>query len=413
MENTSIELDVGGSKFVTSVATLRSSEGSMLDALFSGRYAVDVCEAGEGVVFLDRDGEVFRHILAYLRDGVVGVGVEDDVVMLSRLKREFGYFCIDLYEEQEVAVVAGGLGFRDASNFSPRMTTVEKFDASRGRWTEMSPMAVARDSKGGACAIGNNVYVVGGLDLDGDTIITVERYCVSSDTWSSVADTPYAIYEHCVCAIGRCMYVIGGKNGEDERLRSVLKYDVDADSWSEVAPMPEARSAHAACVVGDVIYVVGGFGTALVYGTIPTPTMLVNTIISTRTLYKYDTSTDEWSTCESMPDYRELHSVCAMGGMLLVTGGSGFSDNILQYDTTKDIWTSMAAMENNRDEFGLFVLGDLMYAVDKQGMEVYDPVTNIWSAGQTMGVPRDCTAVCTVKISVNVFDAMMTRARRE
>jgi hypothetical protein len=422
IEDTSIELDVGGSKFVTSVATLRSSEGSMLDVLFSGRYMVDVCEAEEGGgyrVFLDRDGEVFRHVLAYLRDGVVGVGVEDDMVMLSRLKREFGYYCLDLYEEQEVAVVAGG-GLEDvvaggSGEVNPQ-ATVETYDASRGGWVEVAPMAEARASNGGACAIGNNMYVVGGLDRDGNAIITVERYCVLSNTWSSVAAMPYARSAHRVCAVGSCMYVIGGKNGEDERLRSVLKYDVDSDSWSEVEPMPEARYDHAACVVDDVIYVVGGFGAGNVYGTLYAPHVRVNTIISTQTLYKYDTSADEWSKCASMPDWKERYSVCAMGGMLFVTGGFGFSRNTLQYDTVKNIWPhglrGLASMENSREEFGLFVLGDLMYAVDKDGMEVYDPVTNIWSAGQAMGVPRDCTAVCTVKITVNVFDAMMTRARR-
>ena len=39
---------------------------------------------------------------------MVGAGVEQDVTVLGRLKREFAYFCLDLYEEQEVAVVAGG-----------------------------------------------------------------------------------------------------------------------------------------------------------------------------------------------------------------------------------------------------------------------------------------------------------------
>ena len=51
-----VVLDVGGTEYVTSVATLRSRAGSMLDALLSGRYAVDVCDDGGYRVSLDRDG---------------------------------------------------------------------------------------------------------------------------------------------------------------------------------------------------------------------------------------------------------------------------------------------------------------------------------------------------------------------
>ena len=47
-QDSRVELEVGGSTFVTSVATLRSRAGSMLAALFSGRYDVDMCEEEVG-----------------------------------------------------------------------------------------------------------------------------------------------------------------------------------------------------------------------------------------------------------------------------------------------------------------------------------------------------------------------------
>ena len=54
-QDSRVELEVGGIHFVTSVATLRSRAGSMLDALFSGRYSLDVAEDGV-MAFLDLDG---------------------------------------------------------------------------------------------------------------------------------------------------------------------------------------------------------------------------------------------------------------------------------------------------------------------------------------------------------------------
>ena len=40
-QRTRVELDVGGVRHVTSVATLRSRPGSMLDAMFSGWYNIE------------------------------------------------------------------------------------------------------------------------------------------------------------------------------------------------------------------------------------------------------------------------------------------------------------------------------------------------------------------------------------
>ena len=101
-----VELDIGGTRHVTSVSTLRSRPGSMLDAMFSGRHAV--IEEEDGSVFLDRDGSAFGHVLAYLRDGVVAAGCEDDVRLLGRLKRDFDFYCIELVEERSLNHGAGG-----------------------------------------------------------------------------------------------------------------------------------------------------------------------------------------------------------------------------------------------------------------------------------------------------------------
>jgi hypothetical protein len=389
-QNSRVELEVGGSTFVTSVATLRSCEGSMLAALFSGRYAVDVCEEGGGFrAFLDRDGEAFEYILAYLRDGVLPLGVEEDVVMLRRLKREFGYYCMELYEEHELALVVGGVDENEDA-----VATVDKYDVSRGGWKGMSSMGTARHSAG-VCVVDDNAYVVGGM-IGSDKLSTVERYCVSTDTWSPVKDMPYARGFHCVCAVARCLYVTGGFNNQREQLQSMLKYDVDADSWSEVAPMPVPRARHTACVLGDDIYVAGG-GDANNHQA---------------TLYKYDTATDEWSICAPMSQARLLHSACVLDGMMYVAGGNLGMRTMVQYDPVLDTWNNMAPMPRGRDELGLFTLGGLIYAVSTQVMDVYTPATNSWSTRQNMSVPREAIAVCSVKLEVNVFDAMIVRARR-
>jgi hypothetical protein len=96
-----VELNIGGFHFETSVQTLRRVPHTLFDAYFSGRYAQDVCT--DGSIFVDRDGEHFGHILEYMRDGVVSVaepGARPSMSLLRALKREFGFYCMELCAEQ-------------------------------------------------------------------------------------------------------------------------------------------------------------------------------------------------------------------------------------------------------------------------------------------------------------------------
>ncbi|XP_020268470.1 FH protein interacting protein FIP2 isoform X2 [Asparagus officinalis] len=64
-------LDIGGKKYSTTIDTLTQREPeSMLAAMFSGRHTVSQ-DPETGMVFVDRDGKYFRHILNWLRDGVI------------------------------------------------------------------------------------------------------------------------------------------------------------------------------------------------------------------------------------------------------------------------------------------------------------------------------------------------------
>ena len=83
-----VKLNVGGSKFETTLSTLTRYPESMLGAMFSGRHEVTPDE--EGHVFIDRDGTHFRVILNYLRTGCLDVPHSDQAA--NELKRELDYY---------------------------------------------------------------------------------------------------------------------------------------------------------------------------------------------------------------------------------------------------------------------------------------------------------------------------------
>ena len=153
----------------------------------TGRYELE--ESDDGSYFLDRDGSVFGHVLAYLRDGVVAAGYERDVRMLGRLKREFDFCCVDLLEEHELVLAAGG----DDGNGTLR--SVAAYDRCTDSWTESTPMLEARDDFG-MCVVAGEVYASGGYSTLDVLMASVERYSPLSNTWSSIASMPTAICGH-------------------------------------------------------------------------------------------------------------------------------------------------------------------------------------------------------------------------
>jgi hypothetical protein len=155
-----VELNIGGYRFETSVQTLRRVPHTFFDAYFSGRYAQDVCN--DGSIFVDRDGEHFGHVLEYMRDGMVSVaepGARPSVSLLRALKRNFGFYCIELCAELPVQLdrLSEGAFVMGKDNYDGEvLSSMERYDTSSGEWSMAAPMNTAR-SNFGACVIDGEI----------------------------------------------------------------------------------------------------------------------------------------------------------------------------------------------------------------------------------------------------------------
>ena len=85
-----VTLNVGGHNFTTSLHTLKQDPGSMLHAMFSGRFYTKPAE--DGSYFIDRDGTHFRFILNYLRTGKLIF--TDDKIIRKEILEEAEFYQI-------------------------------------------------------------------------------------------------------------------------------------------------------------------------------------------------------------------------------------------------------------------------------------------------------------------------------
>jgi hypothetical protein len=395
-----VELNIGGYRFQTSVQTLCRVPHTFFDAYFSGRYAQDVCL--DGSIFVDRDGEHFGHVLEYMRDGVVSVAdvvARPSVSLLRALKREFGFYCIELSVEQdqpEFALVMGGLITGHVN-----ISSMERYDVASGRWSAAAAMSIARFAFG-ACVIAGELYVTGGNMVIGQgyrRVPNTEKYSPSSDTWNAVAPLPEGRSSHCAVAVGTCMYVMGGKIGINPAITaSVLKYDSTQDTWSEVAPMPTARYGFVACVVGRDIYVFGDSSTA---NLVP--------------VFKFDTEVEEWDILPPMPIACKHLSASVLDGLVYIMGAGITGREVLSFDPASGMWANLASTSSNSRGGASFVLSGSLYSAGGLAVERYDVASNTWVFVPNMLEVRVYFGAVTIGFAgpaeeLDLFDSLIVKA---
>jgi hypothetical protein len=274
----------------------------------------------DGSIFVDRDGEHFGHVLEYMRAGVVSVadpGARPSVSLLRALKREFGFYCIELCagdslepEQPEMACVIGGCNNRVL------LSSMERHDVSTGRWSAVVAMRTAR-CRFGACVVSGEVFVTGGKDDNDNYLSSVERYSPSRDTWNAVAPLPESRADHAAVSMGSAVYVLGGRIGGDFETINVYKFDSTLGTWSEVSPLPSALYGSAACAILNDSYVFGGRDEDASF---------------VDSVYKCDTEVDKWTTRAPMPFPASGHSVCAIGGLIYLTGFNLVTNEVWRFD---------------------------------------------------------------------------------
>jgi len=169
-----VHINVGGYKFMTTLSTLRQASDSMLGRMFSGEHPV--LSDKDGSVIIDRDGRHFNHILNYLRDGSVPLGLsrKDRVELLRE---------IDFYGLRTFYSIVGG----------PMVAAAQMSGGGGGAWLQALTYELARAEAAdfSASTHGHRVYgrLRYGLEYSGDWIVSSPR---------NLPNVEYELYDACL-----------------------------------------------------------------------------------------------------------------------------------------------------------------------------------------------------------------------
>jgi uncharacterized protein YjbI with pentapeptide repeats len=113
-----ITVNVGGTVYMTTLATLTRVEGSMLGALAEAL-------SDDEVLFIDRDGPSFRYVLNYLRDPFAKPLLPRDPIERDQLAREVDFYGLPGLLSRPSTIEAAGGDWEGASACTQVVTQAE------------------------------------------------------------------------------------------------------------------------------------------------------------------------------------------------------------------------------------------------------------------------------------------------
>src|SRR5687767_7069011 len=107
----------------------------------------------------------------------------------------------------------------------PKPTTQEY------EWSSAAPMPTPR-SEVASAAIGQKIYVIGGLDGFARTSAVVEIFDTKENSWTAAKPLPKGVHHATAHALGGKIFVFGGLTGlGGTPVDTVYIYDAEKDSW--------------------------------------------------------------------------------------------------------------------------------------------------------------------------------------
>jgi N-acetylneuraminic acid mutarotase len=268
-----------------------------------------------------------------------------------------------------VATVNGKIYAIGGFDGNTALSVNEEFTPALNTWTAMAPMPTARS--GFAVAVyDGKIYCIGGtVGPIGDNngyVGNVEVYDPSTDTWQTEASMPTPRADLTANVVNGKIYLIGGMQYSSQSPFYVEAnlteiYDPSTNSWSTAAAMPSAVYGYASATINGKIYVVGGSenpGTGGAGGYINSNQV-------------FDPQTNSWGLGADLPSDATFSASAVTSGfmappLMYLIGGfnaNSFSNMVQVYNATNNSWVNGALMPAARAYLGVVAVNDILYAI--------------------------------------------------
>jgi N-acetylneuraminic acid mutarotase len=145
--------------------------------------------------------------------------------------------------------------------------TVEEYNPDTNTWRKMASTVPGQRQLVAAGTVNDRIYVIGGVDTNGNSLQTVEEYNPATDTWTTKSPMPAARYVLTVAVDNGQIYAIGGGDFTKNVSSRVDRYNPLTNTWSNKTDMITGRSALTSATVNGKVYAIGGNESSTYYVT--------------------------------------------------------------------------------------------------------------------------------------------------
>ncbi len=254
----------------------------------------------------------------------------------------------------------------------------------QGQWVSTGTLQSPREFSA-QVLVGGSVLAIGGLDNNGNTLASAERYNASTGKWTLTGSMAQAreSFPAVMLRTGKVL-VAGGLSTGSVVLGAAELYDPKAGTWSSAGSLSVARYAHTATLLPG--------GKVLVTGGCTASGCSTDTAVSEL----YDPVANSWTTTGSLNTARYSHTAMRLktGSVLVVGGSAGTSCEL--YNPTTGVWTNAASSNATRylnattmlSDGKVLVTGGAVGRFPQSSAEIYDPTANTWTLTGSMKTAR-------------------------
>lgn len=222
--------------------------------------------------------------------------------------------------------IAGGSYWNDGKKLWTAKASF--YNPETGKWSTVRPIPKAF-GYGVTATIGDDIYLLGGVDQDG--IANTEIYRSDKGEWTRIGESPAPFIYPAYSTIGEKIYVFGGSASAADVTRAASRawmFDTGSGQWKSLPPIPgDPRQIFSAAAVGKDIFVFGGL-TQQAGGQ---PSNLDDA-------YRFDTVIGKWKAVRKMPIAMRAFWAGSDGKYVYLIGGYSNSglDTVYRYSPKKD-----------------------------------------------------------------------------
>ncbi|WP_089356196.1 Kelch repeat-containing protein [Ekhidna lutea] len=267
----------------------------------------------------------------------------------------------------------------------------EKVETKDGIFTLGPPLERKRTESGGT-AIGNNFYILGGINSLAQTLNDFHVFNREKNEWNRLPDVPYYVNHPGVVTDGEYVYVVGGIKPLGIRIRGfmfakwdpyniLIRYHPQTESWEELASMPEARGAGGVCYGEGKIWYVGGINSQREIS---------------NSLFEYDIESNMWTERAPMKYARDhMRMEYYKGNLYAISGREDdlrFNlDHLEKYNIESESWSLLQPIPTPRGGFSSVVFDDKIFTFGGENVwscyseiEVFDLIEEKWMQHESL-----------------------------